>query len=222
MKPRPILFLYQLLIGASDTGTGLLLLAAPALTLHLMKLAPPAAATLPYLSYIGAFVLSTGLACFYGAGSPPPPLRPQAQVVWLLTAITRAAVACFVLIQIFSGRLEHGWLSVALSDGAIALAGIGREPPEIEETEMWIVKIALNRPYTFIVLALLILIMSPVVILRTPTDIFPSINIPVVAVAWTYSGAIRHTATARRRRSAAAALRSVDSSRSSRTGSRTP
>ena len=53
---------------------------------------------------------------------------------------------------------------------------------------MWIVKVALNRPYTFIVLALLILILSPIVILRTPTDIFPSINIPVVAVAWTYSG----------------------------------
>jgi multidrug efflux pump subunit AcrB len=53
---------------------------------------------------------------------------------------------------------------------------------------MWIVKIALNRPYTFIVLALLILIMSPVIILRTPTDIFPNINIPVIAVAWTYTG----------------------------------
>src|ERR1700723_4272546 len=53
---------------------------------------------------------------------------------------------------------------------------------------MWIVKIALNRPYTFIVLALLILILSPVMIFRTPTDIFPSINIPVVAVAWTYTG----------------------------------
>jgi multidrug efflux pump subunit AcrB len=53
---------------------------------------------------------------------------------------------------------------------------------------MWIVKVALERPYTFIVLALLILILSPVVILRTPTDIFPSINIPVVAVAWTYTG----------------------------------
>ena len=53
---------------------------------------------------------------------------------------------------------------------------------------MWIVKIALNRPYTFIVLALLILILSPVVILRTPTDIFPNINIPVVAVAWQYTG----------------------------------
>src|ERR1700693_1229312 len=53
---------------------------------------------------------------------------------------------------------------------------------------MWIVRIALNRPYTFIVLALLILIMSPVVSVRTPTDIFPNINIPVVAVAWTYTG----------------------------------
>ena len=53
---------------------------------------------------------------------------------------------------------------------------------------MWIVKLALNRPYTFIVLALLILIMSPVMIMRTPTDIFPNINIPVVAVAWQYTG----------------------------------
>jgi hypothetical protein len=42
---------------------------------------------------------------------------------------------------------------------------------------MWIIGVALNRPYTFIVLALLILILSPVVILRTPTDVFPSINI---------------------------------------------
>src|SRR3981081_4174654 len=53
---------------------------------------------------------------------------------------------------------------------------------------MWIIKVALERPYTFIVLALLILLMSPVVILRTPTDIFPNINIPVIAVAWQYTG----------------------------------
>jgi multidrug efflux pump subunit AcrB len=53
---------------------------------------------------------------------------------------------------------------------------------------MWIVRIALTRPYTFIILALLILILSPVVILRTPTDIFPNIDIPVVSVAWTYTG----------------------------------
>jgi CzcA family heavy metal efflux pump len=53
---------------------------------------------------------------------------------------------------------------------------------------MWIVKLALNRPYTFIVLALLILILSPVAIMRTPTDIFPNIDIPVIAVAWQYAG----------------------------------
>ena len=54
---------------------------------------------------------------------------------------------------------------------------------------MWIVRIALDRPYTFIVLALLILIASPVVIARTPTDIFPNINIPVIAVGWNYTRA---------------------------------
>src|SRR5690349_21330129 len=55
---------------------------------------------------------------------------------------------------------------------------------------MWIVKVALNRPYTFIVLALLILLASPVMILRTPSDIFPNINIPVIAVAWQFTGLI--------------------------------
>jgi multidrug efflux pump subunit AcrB len=53
---------------------------------------------------------------------------------------------------------------------------------------MWIVRIALSRPYTFIVIALLILLVSPLVILRTPTDIFPGINIPVLASIWTYTG----------------------------------
>ena len=53
---------------------------------------------------------------------------------------------------------------------------------------MWIVRLALNRPYTFVVLAILILIASPVVIMRTPTDIFPSIDIPVISIAWQYTG----------------------------------
>src|SRR6266851_640599 len=53
---------------------------------------------------------------------------------------------------------------------------------------MWIVRVALNRPYSFVVVALLIPIASPVVILRTPTDIFPNIDIPVIAVAWVFTG----------------------------------
>src|SRR6201995_795381 len=51
-----------------------------------------------------------------------------------------------------------------------------------------IVRIALQRPYTFIVLALLILIIGPLAAMRTPTDIFPNINIPIVAVAWQFTG----------------------------------
>jgi CzcA family heavy metal efflux pump len=53
---------------------------------------------------------------------------------------------------------------------------------------MWIVALALRRPYTFIVMALVIIILTPVTILRTPTDIFPSIDIPVVSMVWFYSG----------------------------------
>src|SRR5579859_4361894 len=53
---------------------------------------------------------------------------------------------------------------------------------------MWIVRLALQRPYTFVVMALLILILSPIVIIRTPVDIFPEINIPVISVIWQFQG----------------------------------
>src|SRR6195256_4334519 len=53
---------------------------------------------------------------------------------------------------------------------------------------MWIVALALRRPYTFVVVALLLLILGPIVIYRTPTDVFPNINIPVVSIVWNYSG----------------------------------
>ena len=53
---------------------------------------------------------------------------------------------------------------------------------------MWIVALALRRPYTFVVMALVIIILTPITILRTPTDIFPDIDIPVVSVVWFYTG----------------------------------
>ena len=52
----------------------------------------------------------------------------------------------------------------------------------------WLVKIALERPYTFIVMALMLLIFGPLAAVRTPTDIFPNIGIPVLGVAFTYTG----------------------------------
>ena len=53
---------------------------------------------------------------------------------------------------------------------------------------MWVVRLALNRPYTFIVMALAIMLMTPVTLLRTPTDIFPDINIPVISLVYTFTG----------------------------------
>src|SRR3954467_1338377 len=53
---------------------------------------------------------------------------------------------------------------------------------------MWIVRLALRRPYTFVVAALVLLLLTPFVLLKTPTDIFPTINIPVISVIWQYAG----------------------------------
>jgi CzcA family heavy metal efflux pump len=53
---------------------------------------------------------------------------------------------------------------------------------------MWIVRLALRRPYTFVVLSLLLFVVGPVAMMRTPVDIFPNIDIPVVSVVWNYAG----------------------------------
>ncbi|HWZ51905.1 MAG TPA: efflux RND transporter permease subunit [Granulicella sp.] len=53
---------------------------------------------------------------------------------------------------------------------------------------MWIVRLALRRPYTFVVLSLLLFVIGPVVMMRTPVDIFPNIDIPVVSIVWNYNG----------------------------------
>jgi hypothetical protein len=118
---RPTLIGYQLLIGLSDTLTGVLLIVAPEFALRLMRL-HAAADALPFLSFIGAFVFSVGLACFYGVFVIARRRNTcKLEVVWLLTAITRASVAIFVVGQILAHMLEVGWLTVAISDGACVL-----------------------------------------------------------------------------------------------------
>jgi multidrug efflux pump subunit AcrB len=62
------------------------------------------------------------------------------------------------------------------------------EDPYQGESAMWIVKLALRRPYTFVVMAVLIVLMGTFSIQQTPTDIFPEIEIPVISVIWTYGG----------------------------------
>src|ERR1700689_3118962 len=53
---------------------------------------------------------------------------------------------------------------------------------------MWIGALALRRPYTFVVCAIVLLLLTPLVLIRTPTDIFPNIDIPVISVIWQYTG----------------------------------
>jgi hypothetical protein len=118
---RSVLVAYQIVTGLSDTLTGILLCAAPALTLRLMGVHAPADA-LPYVGYIGAFVLSVGLACLYGARIVRmASATDRIETVWLLTALSRAAVTLYLLPEISIGNLGHAWLSVALFDGTCAL-----------------------------------------------------------------------------------------------------
>jgi hypothetical protein len=115
---RSMVFGYQLLTGLSDSSTGGLLVVAPALTLHMLRLHANSGA-LVYLSFVGAFVFSVGLACLYGAIlARRGEYKERLEMVWLLTAFTRASVAIFLLGQIAIGQLAIEWMTVAVFDGA--------------------------------------------------------------------------------------------------------
>lgn len=117
---------YQWMTGAADVGTGVLLYLAPALTLRLMGLHAPEDAA-PYVSYIGAFVLSVGLSCLYGAWLVTQDATVERlETVWPLTAFARSAVAIYVIKGILAGELEAPWIGVALFDGAcVVVQGVG-------------------------------------------------------------------------------------------------
>jgi hypothetical protein len=118
---RPILIGYQLLIGLSDTLTGALLIFSPDFALRLMSLEAPDDALI-YVSFIGAFVFSVGVACLYGAFlTYQGRLGRRLETVWGLTALTRGRVAFFVVAQVALRALPAGWLTVAVTDGACVL-----------------------------------------------------------------------------------------------------
>jgi multidrug efflux pump subunit AcrB len=79
-----------------------------------------------------------------------------------------------------SNRACSGWIGAAPMRRAVCLI--------LQRSHMWIIRLALSRPYTFVVLALLIAVMGGLSIISMPMDIFPRINIPVVTVIWGYGG----------------------------------
>ncbi len=115
------LLAYQLIAGVSDTFTGMLLIAAPIFTIRMMGLSVPYDA-IPFLSFIGAFVLAVGLSYLYGALLVRRSSGvPRLEAVWLLTAIIRSSVAIFVLAAVVNGTLAPGWLTIAIFDGICVL-----------------------------------------------------------------------------------------------------
>lgn len=110
---------WSIAVGSMDTLTGLLLIAAPALVLRLLGIAPPSADAFVFLSWIGVFVAATGLSYGMALGR-----RSRGETVWVFTAMVRTLVAVFLTVKILRGFLPEVWGIVAISDGMVAVVQI--------------------------------------------------------------------------------------------------
>jgi hypothetical protein len=115
------LLTYQYLAGLGDTSTGWLLVFEPQWTLTLMgvhRIPQP----IEFASFVGVFVLGVGVTYLYATRLPLIAANaPRWQTVWAVTALIRTSVAVFLLGEILAGRMEPAWLTVAITDGALAL-----------------------------------------------------------------------------------------------------
>ncbi|QSR85582.1 hypothetical protein [Methylacidimicrobium sp. B4] len=110
----------SLLAGGGDLATGVCLLLAPERTLSRMGVAP--AGDLAWTQFVGVFVAAVGASYFYGLFCWRVARRAGSlRTVWELTALLRAAVCCFVSVEIASGGMDRAWSSVSLTDGFWAL-----------------------------------------------------------------------------------------------------
>ena len=122
MNLRQRLTLFQFAAGASDTCTGLLLLFAPAWTMHLLHIAQPPQ-PISFAGFVGAFVFAVGISYLWvGARHPLGSAGATAWTgQWLTTALARSSVALFLFVQIATRRMEVAWLGVAVFDAALAV-----------------------------------------------------------------------------------------------------
>ena len=120
MKNRLLLW-YQTGIAASDTVTGICLLFAPLFTLKMMHLHALESSAI-FLSWIGVFVTSVGVACAYGVRLMAcKGCSHRLETVWLLTAVTRGLVAVFLFANLATGNLATAWSSVAVFDATCSV-----------------------------------------------------------------------------------------------------
>ena len=110
---------YQLAAGGCDAATGVLLVAAPTMTLGLMGLTVKPE-PLALVRYVGVFVLAVGLSYLWLAAEGPAVSGDRWRTQWQITALVRTLVALFVSWQVAVGGLEARWLSVAATDATFA------------------------------------------------------------------------------------------------------
>jgi hypothetical protein len=110
---------WSIAVGSMDALTGLMLLAAPAGVLRLLRISPPSPDALVFLSWIGIFVMAVGLS--YGLALNQ---RGRGEAVWMFTAGVRILVAGFLTFRILDQSLEKSWILVAVADAAVAIVQI--------------------------------------------------------------------------------------------------
>ena len=120
MISRKLFSGFQIVAGACDTVTGLLLVMAPALALKLMGIRSVPAEPV-FVSFIGVFVLSVGLAYLLFVRSPRSTEELAAtRSAWLITSVERLCVGSFVMVAVASKQLEPAWFSITMVDLTVA------------------------------------------------------------------------------------------------------
>ncbi len=120
MNKLTFLKFWSVAVGSMDALTGLLLIFVPALVLQMLKIDPPSADAMVFISWIGVFVMSVGLSYGLALGGR----RSRGEAVWMFTSLVRIMVAVFITAKILGGSRQMTWMLVAAADASVALVQV--------------------------------------------------------------------------------------------------
>lgn len=120
MNKLTFLKFWSVAVGSMDALTGLLLIFVPALVLRMLKIDPPSADAMVFISWIGVFVMSVGLSYGLALGGR----RSRGEAIWMFTSLVRIMVAVFLTTKILGGSLQMTWMLVAAADASVALVQV--------------------------------------------------------------------------------------------------
>ncbi len=120
MNKLNFLKFWSIAVGSMDALTGLLLIFVPDLVLRMLKIDPPSADAMVFISWIGVFVMSVGLSYGLALGGR----RSRGEAVWMFTSLVRIMVAVFLTTKILGGSLQMAWMLVAAADASVALVQV--------------------------------------------------------------------------------------------------